>query len=244
MIATRNLNLQDGFIYTGATTQGNGGTIAISSSESVTMTGTSFISTGALNSGSGGNLSLDTGTLTMSDQSAIITSSFSQGNSGNLRLRATNAVNITGAGVVLSTGNLGTGNGGTMEIETGQMLVSDQAEVSTFSFEGNAGNLTIQATEFVNLDGGLLLAASTVTGSGGTIAMDTRNLTLQNGGQIQTGTIDRGNAGNIIINSLESVTVSGYSSGISAISFGSGTGGNLAVNTGTLTLRDGGGRTR
>jgi filamentous hemagglutinin family protein len=267
VIATRNLNLQDGFIYTGATTQGNGGTIAISSSESVTMTGTSFISTGALNSGSGGNLSLDTGTLTMSDQSAIITSSFSQGNSGNLRLRATNAVNITGAGVVLSTGNLGTGNGGTMEIETGQMLVSDQAEVSTFSFEGNAGNLTIrtgqlkvrdgatvatstetgnagnltiQATEFVNLDGGLLLAASTVTGSGGTIAMDTRNLTLQNGGQIQTGTIDRGNAGNIIINSLESVTVSGYGSGISAISFGSGTGGNLAVNTGTLTLRDGG----
>ena len=267
-IATRNLNLQDGFILSNTTNQGNGGNIAINSLESVRMAGNSFISTGALGSGTGGNLLIETGTLSISDESSIITTSVSQGNSGNLRLRATNAINVTGAGVVVSTGNLGTGTGGTMEIETGQMLVSDQAEVSTFSSggnagnlsirtgqlqvqkeativtsteTGNAGNLSIQATDFVNLlDGGTLLATSTATGSGGTIAINTRNLTLQNGGQIETGTIDRGNAGNITLNSSESVTVSGNRSSISAISFGSGTGGNLAVNTGTLTIRDGG----
>jgi hypothetical protein len=218
-IATQNLTVQDGFIFTSTTTQGNAGSLSINSLESVRIAGTGIISTGALGSGAGGNLSIETGTFTMSDQSGIVISGFSQGNSGNLRLRATNAVNLTGAGVVLSTGNLGTGTGGTMEIETGQMLVSDQAEVSSFSIggnagnltirteqlqvrdeatvatgtdTGNAGNLTIQATDFVNLvNGSALLAISTVTGSGGTIAIDTRNLTLQNGGQIGTTTIDR-----------------------------------------------------
>jgi len=238
---------------------------AIDSLESVRIAGTSFISTGALGSGAGGNLSIETGTLTISDESSILTSGFSQRNSGNLRVRATNAVNVTGAGI-LSTGNLGTGTGGTIEIETGQMLVSDQAEVSTFSLGGNAGNVTIrtgqlqvrdkaeistatetgnagnlnvQATASVNLDGGSLLTYSTMMGSGGTIAIDTRNLTLQNGGKIDTGTINRGSAGNIAINSSESVTVTGNRSIISAASFGSSTGGNLLINTGTLTLNGG-----
>ena len=265
-IATRNLTLQDGFVGTNAE-RGNAGSVAIRSLESVTIAGGGFISTGTSGSGAGGNVLIETGTLTINDQGIILTSTYGPRNSGNLILQATNAVNVTGNGS-LSTGNLGTGAGGTMEIETGQLLVQDQAEVSTFGTTGNAGNLTIhtgqlqvrdgatvytssekgnagklsvQATDFVNLlDGGALLAISTATGSGGTIAIDTRNLILQNGGQIGTTTIDRGNAGNITINSSESVTVSGSKSAISALSFGSGTGGSLSINTGTLTIRDGG----
>jgi len=217
-IATRNLNLQDGFILSNTTNQGNGGNIAINSLESVRMAGTSFISTGALGSGTGGNLLIETGTLSISDESNIITSSVSQGNSGNLRLQATNAINVTGAGVVVSTGNLGTGTGGTMEIETGQMLVSNQAEVSTFSIGGNAGNVTIRtgqlqvqkeatidtSTEMGNagnltvnaanavnvIDSGLLSTGTLGTGAGGNLSIATRNLNIQNSGRVFTSSFD------------------------------------------------------
>jgi filamentous hemagglutinin family protein len=266
-IATTNLTLQDGFVATNSD-RGKAGSVAISSLESITIAGSGFISTGTSSSGTGGNVLIETGTLAISDNGSILTSTYGRGNSGNVTLRAANAVNVTGNGV-LSTESLGTGAGGTMEIETGQLLISDGAEVSTVSIAGNAGkltirtgelqvrdeaivstaseagnagDLTIQATEFVNLvDGGSLLAVSTSTGAGGNIAINTRNLTLQNGGQIDTTTIDRGNAGSIAINSLESVTVEGNGSVISASSFGSGTGGNLSINTGTLTIGDGGG---
>jgi large exoprotein involved in heme utilization and adhesion len=91
---------------------------------------------------------------------------------------------------------------------------------------------------------------TTATGNGGDLIINTRRLVVQGGASISVASVggSAGQAGKLNINASDSVTVTGTGidrkgqvvpSTLLAASEGSGSAGDLAINTGTLTVRDG-----
>ncbi|XWK90435.1 MAG: filamentous hemagglutinin N-terminal domain-containing protein [Phormidium sp.] len=158
------------------------------------------------------------------------------------------------------------GNGGNLTIETQRLSVRDGGQVSANVYgQGKGGSIQIKASEQVEVVGAgkirefedsesFRFSSSIETdvlrngvGSGGDINMDTQVLSLRDGGQISAGISGKGDAGNIQIQTSKSVEVVGTtsfgsSSTINTTVLGGvvGKGGDININTQSLSLRDGG----
>ncbi|MGI0488764.1 filamentous hemagglutinin N-terminal domain-containing protein [Pantanalinema rosaneae CENA516] len=181
---------------------------------------------------------------------------------GTLTVNAAESILLSGqtpdltgpSGLIARTG--GTGKAGAINISTKQLQVNDRATISTATYgAGDSGNITIRATNSVEVIGSDETIASSIstdsqpdsTGNAGNLKIDTRRLTVREGGQVSTASFGSGNGGTLIINATDSVDVSGvnptdtFSSVIASQSDFTSTGfsGDLRITTGTLTIRDG-----
>jgi filamentous hemagglutinin family protein len=176
-VTGRRVNLSDGSVIIGQTEGGNaGGSLSVRAADSVEVTGTTpdgqfssglfaNVSPGA--TGNGGNLTVETGRLTVLDGARISASTFGAGDAGKLTVRAAESVNLIGtsadghnsSGLFASTQPTSTGNGGNLTVETGRLTLADGAQISVTTFgAGDAGTLTVRATESVELIGSNLFA--------------------------------------------------------------------------------------
>ncbi|MDC0835306.1 S-layer family protein [Geitlerinema sp. CS-897] len=166
----------------------------------------------------------------------------------------------------LFTTTLGPGASGDVAIETRQLRAIDGMQISAASSSaGQGGNLSITAAEFVELAGAssdniwlsgvfttsslLEVLGQTGTAGAGSLQIDTQRLSLRGGARVSAATGGVGAAGSLIVNATESIEVEGsVVSGLGRVepsalfseSRGSGDAGVLRLNTGRLTLRDGG----
>ncbi|NMG20164.1 filamentous hemagglutinin N-terminal domain-containing protein [Brasilonema bromeliae] len=216
--------------------------------------------------GAGGSLTLETGRLSVRDGAQIQTTTFGIGDAGNSVVNAKQSVELIGISVngqgfsALSTSTQpgATGASGNLTLETGRLSVRDGAVIQTTTFgTGDAGNLQVNAKESVELIGrtpngrfSSSLATSTergATGSGGNLTLETGRLSVRDGAVIQAATFGTGAAGNLVVNAKESVELIGTSangqtsSGLftSVQPGATGSGGNLTLETGRLSIRDG-----
>lgn len=131
----------------------------------------------------------------------------------------------------ITAGTLGraTGASGNVTVKTRRLTIRDGAYIGNLSTgNGNAGNLTVLASELVELIGvvpeeafsflasGILSQAVPETdsdyvpiGNGGNITIETRRLLIQDGGLISSATYTAGRAGNVTIKAGESVELIG-----------------------------------
>jgi filamentous hemagglutinin family protein len=269
-LATGQLLVKDGAsISTTTTGSGAGGNLTINASESVRLLGTSAngqrpssLSAETLNIGEGGSLSVDTKNLLLQDGAFISTATGGSGGGGNLTINASESVRLLGTSAngqrpsSLSAETLNIGEGGSLTVNTKNLLVRDGAQISTTTAgAGNAGSLTVKATESVRLIGtsaqgnirSSLIAATIGTGNAGDLTVHTKNLLVQDGALVTTGTLNVGNAGSLTIKASESVQLIGTSANgrfpslLSAETLGTGNGGTLSVDTKNLLVRDGAG---
>lgn len=156
-----------------------------------------------------------------------------------------------------ATSNLSTsssvfgGSAGNLSIDTGNLIVRDGALISTNPFgPGKGGNLAIKAADSITLRGnsldGLVPTAITTTafgsGNAGDLMIQTRNLTLSEGGLVVTSTITNGDGGNLKIDATEKIELigsEGVATTISAGSIGAGNAGDLTLTTDRLIIRSG-----
>jgi filamentous hemagglutinin family protein len=221
--------------------------------------------TGTDGVGRAGNITIDTRQLRLNNGAFIISPSFGLGAGGTIMLRASESIDISASGV--STTAFNQGDAGTLTIDTGKLTLRDQAIASTATFgAGNGGNLLVTAKDSVVLSEqqetslfGTNLSTSTVggTGAAGNLEINTRSLLVESGATITSSSgatatnqliPSAGKGGNIVINATDSVTVTGTSVGIPpsrsqviTATLGSADSGNLTINTGRLTIADGGG---
>lgn len=159
---------------------------------------------------------------------------------------------------LLSSGSTGSGDAGNLTIQTGQLIIQDGAEVSSFTNgAGKAGNLLVNANDSVEVsgtsaDGKFVSALTTLTnnaGNAGDLTIQTGRLIIRDGAFVSTDTRGTGNGGNLLVQAGDSVEVvgaqpNGFPSRLSAWVEGRdgprGNGGNLTIETGTLSIRDGG----
>ncbi len=249
--------------------QGYAGNVTINAQDTVALdsVGGNGIDSGVqtLGVGNGGDIQVSTGTLSLTNGGKL--SSFAQGNAGNITINARDRINLDGANnnsnsqsyswisSSLLSGGVG-GKGGDIQINTGSLTLSNGAQLITSTYgKGNGGNITINARDVVKFDGvgtnkNSSAAYSTVesggVGNAGNINVTTGSLFLNNGAQISATTVGRGNAGDININGRDAITfngtgTNGRSSGLFSTieSTGIGKGGNIRVETGSLSLSKG-----
>lgn len=222
--------------------------------------------------GMGGNLVVDTQRLRVRDRALLTTSTLGSGTGGNLILRATDAIDLSGTGFdrlqrvfvdVLQgnlnpadiesgiiTGSSGSGAAGQIIIDTPQLRLQAGALISTTTTStGIGGDMIINATESVEILGSIVLTGTlqNTTQKAGDLNLDTQNLSIRDGGLLQTFTLGAGDGGDLLVNAAASIellnTPAGaiIPTGIFANSLlGTGTGGNIDVNTQQLTLTGGG----
>lgn len=167
----------------------------------------------------------------------------------------------------LDTRTFGDGNAGNLRITTERLIIKDGAGVSTSStfnperqnssdVNGKSGNLTLTASESIEIVGSSPQAgASAVTvatdtaGDAGNLQINTQQLIIRDGGQVSAATTGSGQGGTLIVNTSDSVEISGTGmnrdgqvipSRLEVSSQGTGAAGNLAISTHNLRLRDSG----
>ncbi|NEO05939.1 MAG: filamentous hemagglutinin N-terminal domain-containing protein [Moorea sp. SIO3I8] len=267
-ITTGELIVSDGAVVNASTIgQGDAGNVTVDASESFQLIGTSadggftsrlFTQTEGI--GKAGNVSIATGQLMVSDGAAVSASTFGEGDGGDLTVNADSTVQVIGTsadgriGSSLRTQTQGTGNAGELNITTGQLIVSDGAQVSAATVgEGDGGNLTVDASESVQLigtsaDGRISSGLFTQTegiGNAQNLSINTGQLIVSDGAQVSAGTFGEGNGGDLNVNTSSTVQVIGTSadgrrlSRLSTQTQGKGKAGDLNITTGKLILKDG-----
>ena len=223
--------------------KGNAGDINIHSSSLILKNGGTINTSvfAASSEGNAGNVTIDTANLTLENgASRISADTYGKGNAGNVAIKATQGVNVRGW--LSSDVNVtAQGKGGHVTIDTSTLNLENGGYITADTYgKGNAGNVAIQANQRVNVRGGLSSEVlNTGEGNSGGINIDTANLTLENGGYISTNTSGKGNAGNVAIKATQGVTVAGrLSSDVNVTAQGNG--GNVTIDTSTLTLENGG----
>jgi filamentous hemagglutinin family protein len=225
--------------------------------------------------GDGGDVTVHAGTIELRDGGQILVRTRdSAGNAGRLRVVA-ERIDISGISRdvqqpsgLLSTEEVGAnpravpGRGGDMEVEVGQLHISEGGEVGVRSFvegdlprAGAAPQLRIEAAS-VHLSGFSQLSSGGVTVSAiktvsrdrdaGDLTVTTHELELRDGGAISASTIGAGASGTVTIRAERLRIVGsdgqGRESGIysQALDGGSGDAGSIWLAARELELRDGG----
>lgn len=246
----------------------------------------SVVNSGTLagSKGTGGDINFEGERLTVSDGAALISISRDRGASGDINIKASESVNVLRtpdgspvATLIGSTAGGVNGQAGNINIETKRLRIAGGAGISLSSGSvignqplnttgGPGGNLTLNATESVEIDGisGVLVngsrgpsfisADANAANRGGSINISTPVLTLRDGGVITTASLGRGDGGSIKIDAgrVEVIGNGGQGEFNSQIQTSVGiasrvinpnataNGGSLNLNVGQLILRNGG----
>ncbi len=228
---------QENFVATGS-----GGNIVINASNSVSLfnsnpiithpitgelEGLTGISASTSSFGDAGSITINTGTLSIQNGGGITVNSEgeSSGIAGNLTINATKRIYLDGVNSLITAQGLGLRPGGNLSLNTEQMTLSNGAQVSVTSPQGQSGNLAlnvgslqvnqaritastetgqagnvnVKAANLIELsgNGGLLVEASN-GGTAGNLTIETGDLRVNNGAQV-TVSSSLGQAGNLSI---------------------------------------------
>ncbi|KAM3089886.1 filamentous hemagglutinin N-terminal domain-containing protein [Phormidesmis sp. 146-35] len=233
-IETGNLIVRDGAqVGSGTRGTGAGGNLTVKATDSIQLIGTTadnrfssglFAQANRGSRGNAGSLSIETRNLIVRDGAQVGSATFSEGAGGNLTVKATDSVQAIGESADgqlpsgLFTRTNSRGNAGNLSIETRNLIVRDGAEVASGTrSSGAGGNLTVKATDSIQIsrtskDGrspSLLTARTEASGNAGDITLKTRQLMIEDGGEVssqQTTATATGNVGNIRIEA-ESLSV-------------------------------------
>jgi large exoprotein involved in heme utilization and adhesion len=204
-----------------------------------------------LGAGKAGELIVNTPRLVLRDGGSVNTSTLATGDAGKVTINATESVEISGVvpgsptpSFVGSSANVVSktlqqflqlppvprGVAGDVTINTGRLSVTNGALVNVSNEGiGKAGTLQVNANSIFLSNGGAITAA-TVSGEGGNIDLNVRDvLLLRNNSQITTSAGGTGSGGNIRINTSSLVAVPRENSDIRADSVNA-RGGNVTIN--------------
>jgi len=240
-----------GQVVSGNLTEGQGGNILVTVTDTTQISGSSRDGTQAsglfsvtAGNGSAGSVELNTTVLHMEDLGAINTATIGTGQAGNILVGADNVALMSGARISSSTSGAGAGGQVTVVAlediaASGQgsdgfgsgfysdVQVSAGGQAADASGEG--GNISLTARNITLTDHGTISAKSDGAGNAGTINLQAENtLQLQNNASVTTGSLDAG-GGKINISAREMVYLLN-SKITSSVADGSGNGGDITID--------------
>ncbi|MCL1473200.1 filamentous hemagglutinin N-terminal domain-containing protein [Argonema antarcticum] len=248
------------------------GNITVNATESLHISGIapdlsnpSSVISETQSTGAAGNITLTSPLIQIKNGGVVRNRTFSDGRGGDIILNATNELNVSGrSGIGSFAGSSqifatthADGVGGNVSITTQNFSITNGGQVGARTYDlGPGGNLMVQADSILIVSPtpppgdvyGLttppsLLSVSTFgSGNTGNLTINTRTLSVQNGGILSASTLDRGNAGTLRINASEWVEVKDRVStqdtsyiGAAGLSF-RGFGGDLRGDAGQVTI--------
>ena len=277
-VNTPQLVVRDGAqIATIAQNQGNGGTLTINASKFILLTGTTplaeflgggrsgiFVSaqpsfrdpeSGEIipTVGNGGTVNLTTEELTIEQGAFISINTFSEGNGGDGNINVDRLIlregGQIGAGSLIEANSIvpeaDRGNGGTLNINATESIeilgmgsINDELVSSSLftlaESTGSAGNLTLTTNNLTVSDGGSIDTSASALGAAGNLNIAATSLDL-NQGTITAATA-AGTGGNIQLEIDDNITLANNSL-ISAAATGTANGGNIDIDTAFIIAR-------
>jgi filamentous hemagglutinin family protein len=211
----------------------------------------------------GGDIHLQAREITLSEGSQIQSVSLGAERGGDIIVNASESVELTGRSPVDSNVSSGLfsiavaqGRAGNITIKTRRLTVENGATISTESSgtqeepesaTGQAGNLSVYATDSVRLNNSSQLRTTTSgSGNAGNIDIETGQLVVQDS-IILASTSGQGQGGKLTVNA-NSIKLAGiftdtdnnaFSSGLFTTTINSGNAGSTNVNAARLVIRDG-----
>ncbi|MEH1940483.1 MAG: S-layer family protein [Nostoc sp.] len=219
----------------------------------------SSLSTSGFGSGNTGDISVNANSLLVSNGASLISATFGSGSSGKVAIR-TNHTTVMGqspSGLYsnISSITFATGNAKTLTLDTAKLQILDGGAIGTTTFfAGNGGDISINATESIEISGrsrsnnssinssSILLPPllrqrfrlpDKLTANAGNVSITTPNLTLTDGGTVGVTSQGSGNGGSLKI-AANSIRLDRQGS-IQAQTE-SGNGGNIDLQVGNLLL--------
>jgi filamentous hemagglutinin family protein len=215
--------------------------------------------------GDGGSINVNSRNLSLSGSSGLFTSIIGDFGgegivAGDINIDATNEILASqGSRIQSRVFENSIGDGGDINIQTGSLILREGSIVSNSTYgNGNAGDVTINASDNISADGfgndeissGVFsnVSSENAVGNAGKIKITTRDLTLTNGGVVNSVTFGQGNAGKVTINASDSISIDGeaedlfFNSTIAGgvANTGKGNSGGIEITTGNLTVTNGG----
>ena len=260
-VITKHLLVESGGeVRAGTRDTGQGGTLIINASDSIDVVGINarggpsglFTATDGI--GNGGDLTITTKKLKVLDGATVSASSFavSSGRGGSLTIEASESTEIAGtsvdnfhSGIVAETGRLledinpeaNIGEGGSLILKTGQLVIRDGAEVSTSTFgQGEAGDIQIQAGFLSLEDGASILSRSIKQGGGGSININVHSTLQANDSEISTSSTQ--STGGAIGITAKAIRLEGDSDIKTNVFSGAGGGGNINLTADSIVALD------
>ncbi|WP_009631556.1 filamentous hemagglutinin N-terminal domain-containing protein [Synechocystis sp. PCC 7509] len=214
-------------------------------------------------SGNGGGFVQVQGSgVKLTDGSVILIQNQGSQPSGNLSVNATEFLELSGASTnggvptTIRTQPISSGNGGDIVVRTGRLLVQDGAGINSITYgSGKGGNLSINVSDATDVLGyspirpsfnSNIAAYAFGVGNAGSVTVSTEDLTITNGGAVNSSTLGIGKGGSVALNIGNSVKLTGANPGtfapslIGASAFNVGDAGTLIINTSKLIIEDGG----
>ncbi|NMF63186.1 two-partner secretion domain-containing protein, partial [Brasilonema octagenarum] len=196
----------------------------------------------------GGEIQVQSRRLSLRDGASILSISSGSKPGGTFSVNATESVELIGQSTnnqyasSLSTESQGSGSSGDLRITTGKFIAKDGAYAQTYIVSsGNGGNLTLQASESIELIGRGLYSSGFYTstgsgssGNGGDLSIETGRLSITDGATVDANTESSGNAGKVTIKAGTLLVRDGAR--VTASTFGGGDGGNLTVTADRVEL--------
>ncbi|MEH2091317.1 S-layer family protein [Nostoc sp.] len=269
-VITPRLSLQQGAglnsLTYGASASGNihveATAIELSGFSPINPNSLSSFYTSSFGSGNAGDISVNANSLLVSNSALLLSATFGSGSSGKVAIR-TNHTTIMGQGPSglysnISSITFATGNAKTLTLDTAKLQILDGGAVgATTFFAGNGGDISINATESIEISGrgrsyNSSINSSTtrltpqlqqifhlpdiLTANAGNVSITTPNLTVTDGGTVSVTSQGSGNGGslNITANTIRLDRIGSIQAKTE-----SGNGGNIALEVGKLlVLRD------
>ncbi len=234
-VEARNLGLIDG-PQIGSNTFGSGksGNVSVKVTDTLTLSGkdkvgmVSFISATSLpmsnvassyNTGDAGNIKLEAGKINLFDGGKIVTNSFGLGNAGFINVKTNE---LTASGEIFSemfdnyiTSGISSnskvvdeigGKAGNIIVNADTIRLTDKAKIATLAANSSGGNIEINTTNYILLQGGkITTSVYGGIGDGGNIMIENPTFVVLNQGQIKA-QADEGHGGNIDIKSEQFIT--------------------------------------
>ncbi|MBW4630399.1 MAG: filamentous hemagglutinin N-terminal domain-containing protein [Iphinoe sp. HA4291-MV1] len=264
--ATESLKLSGGSnIGTFALGTGRAGDVLVKALDSIELVGTTSIPSGEIISsglgsqvlesamGNGGNITLETRRLSITEGARVDASTFGAGRGGNVLVRASDLIELKGAGPngrntsgiftqVAERAIPNAGDAGNITIETKFLTAFGGGQISSATFKGGkSGTVTINASDSIQLSGfapaatrdnsrsGIFVSAERgSTNDAGELRINTGKLTVENGAEISANNFGPGKGGTATLNVGQLLVRNGGE--VRARAFASGPGGNLIVN--------------
>ena len=247
--------------------QGDGGTVNITASDTVSLNGAFARSdVGSTAIGEGGDINITTGSLSIKENGLLTSSTSGKGNAGSINIIARNTVSLddrdvdqylTGLSSVAGYGSVG--KGGNINIQAEHLSIKNNAALNadvepTGKGKGGDINLDVKGTILLTTEETYTLKGESARitlgvqpggiGSGGTLKIKAGSLVLRNGGIIKDSTQGHGNAGNIQVNAdvvdiSGSVPSSGLPSGLFTSTNTTGKAGDIIIDTQIFRIADG-----
>ncbi|BAY23134.1 filamentous hemagglutinin family outer membrane protein [Calothrix sp. NIES-2100] len=245
-IETGTINiLNGGFFGLQTINQETAGNLIINARNSINVIGkdgtrASSISTQNTGTKNGGNLSIFTEKLLVQDAGTIVTLG-NQAKAGNLSIQARESIDVINKGTINSLAIQLNGVAGDVLIDTKNLNLQNQSLVTSSSVgsQNPSGKVTVRAQESVIIDNFSQLASTSIgSGNAGEVNIFTDTLTISNKGAVASQTLGTASAENLNIYADNSVNL--IQGGIiSTSSFGTGSAGNLYIETKNLNIVDG-----